>query len=69
MSKEIHCPCGYVIQAETEEKLVADAQQHAKEAHDMELSASDALAMARPAQPTSGARRAPSSPSEERGEH
>jgi len=49
MRKEIHCPCGYVIQAETEEKLVADAQQHAKEAHDMELSASDALAMARPA--------------------
>jgi predicted small metal-binding protein len=49
MRKEIHCPCGYVVQAETEDQLVADAQQHAKEAHDMELSASDALAMARPA--------------------
>jgi predicted small metal-binding protein len=48
MSKEIHCPCGYVIQAETEDQLVAAAQQHAKEAHDMELSANDALAMARP---------------------
>ncbi len=49
MRKQIQCPCGYVIQAETEEKLVADAQQHAKEAHDMELSREQALAMARPA--------------------
>lgn len=49
MEKQIQCPCGYVIQAETEDQLVADAQQHAKESHDMELSREQALAMARPA--------------------
>ncbi len=49
MRKQIQCPCGYVIQAETEDQLVADAQQHAKESHDMELSREQALAMARPA--------------------
>jgi predicted small metal-binding protein len=38
-----------VIQAETEDQLVADAQQHARESHDMELSREQALAMARPA--------------------
>ena len=49
MTKEIRCPCGYVIRAETDDELVAEAQQHAKEAHDMELSRPEALAMARPA--------------------
>ena len=48
MSKEIECPCGYVIRADSEDELVAKAQQHAKEAHEMELSAEEALAMARP---------------------
>jgi predicted small metal-binding protein len=49
MRKQIQCPCGYTIQAETEEQLVAEAQKHAKESHDMELSRDQALAMARPA--------------------
>jgi predicted small metal-binding protein len=49
MTKQIQCPCGFVIQAETEDQLVAEAQQHAKESHDMELSREQALAMARPA--------------------
>lgn len=49
MEKEIRCPCGYVIRADSEEALVAEAQKHAKDAHDMDLSAEQALAMARPA--------------------
>ena len=48
MNKVIHCPCGYVIRADTEEALVAKAQQHAKGTHDMELTTEQALAMARP---------------------
>jgi predicted small metal-binding protein len=48
MEKEIHCPCGAVIRGETEEALVSEAQLHARESHDMELSREDALAMARP---------------------
>lgn len=48
MVKEIECACGYVIRADTEDELVAKARQHAKEFHGMELSAEQALAMARP---------------------
>jgi predicted small metal-binding protein len=49
MSKIINCPCGFVVKAETDEQLVAKAQQHAKEVHQMDLSRDQALAMARPA--------------------
>jgi predicted small metal-binding protein len=49
MRKIITCPCGFVIVADSDEALVARAQQHAREAHAMELSREDALAMARPA--------------------
>ena len=49
MAKEIQCQCGYVIRAEDDETLVAEAQSHAKQAHDMELTNEQALAMARPA--------------------
>jgi predicted small metal-binding protein len=48
MHKIINCPCGYVVKGETEEQLVAKAQQHAKEVHQMELSREQALAMAKP---------------------
>lgn len=48
MQKVIHCPCGFVVKAESDEALVAKAQQHAKEAHDMDLSRDQALAMAKP---------------------
>lgn len=48
MNKVIQCPCGYVIRADNDGDLVAKAQQHAKETHDMELTAEQALAMARP---------------------
>ena len=35
MSKVIKCPCGTVVRARDDESLVAQAQQHAKEIHDM----------------------------------
>jgi predicted small metal-binding protein len=48
MEREILCPCGTVIRANSEDALVLAAQEHAREAHDMELSRDQALAMARP---------------------
>ena len=48
MKQIIHCPCGYDVQADSEDELVSLAQRHAKELHDMELSREDALAMASP---------------------
>lgn len=49
MEKVINCPCGFVVKGESEEQLVANAQQHAKDVHQMDLSREQALAMARPA--------------------
>jgi predicted small metal-binding protein len=47
--KVIQCPCGFVIQADGDETLVARAQDHARKEHGMELTPDQALAMARPA--------------------
>lgn len=49
MGKVIQCPCGYVVRAEDEDDLVAEAEQHAREVHGMELTREQAMAMARPA--------------------
>jgi predicted small metal-binding protein len=49
MQKVINCPCGFVVTGDSDEQLVAKAQQHAKDVHQMELSREQALAMARPA--------------------
>ena len=49
MQKVINCPCGFVVKGDTDDQLVANAQQHAKDVHQMELSREQALAMARPA--------------------
>ena len=49
MNKVIHCPCGYIVRAESEDALVAQAQQHAKSVHSMELTREQALSMAQPA--------------------
>jgi predicted small metal-binding protein len=49
MQKVINCPCGFIVSGATDEELVAKAQQHAKEVHQMELTSEQALAMARPA--------------------
>ena len=48
MSKIIKCPCGTVVRARVEESLVAQAQQHARDVHAMELTREQVLAMASP---------------------
>lgn len=48
MTKIIKCPCGTVVRARDDESLVAQAQQHAREVHQMELTREQALAMAGP---------------------
>jgi predicted small metal-binding protein len=48
MSKVIRCPCGTVVRARDEESLVAQAQQHARDVHAMELTREQVLAMASP---------------------
>ena len=37
MAKIIRCPCGTVVRARDEESLVAQAQQHARDVHAMDL--------------------------------
>ena len=49
MAKIIQCDCGYVARGETDDELVADAQKHAREVHNMELTREQVLAMAQPA--------------------
>lgn len=48
MQKVITCPCGFIVNGASDEELVARAQKHAREVHQMELSKEQALAMARP---------------------
>lgn len=45
----IECPCGVVLTAADTESVVEEAQTHAAEVHQMELSDDDARSMARPA--------------------
>jgi len=49
MEKVINCPCGYIVTGASDDELVARAQQHAKQVHQMDLSREQALAMAKPA--------------------
>ena len=44
----IECPCGTVLRGEELDDVVAEAQQHAKSVHDMDLTDEQAKAMARP---------------------
>lgn len=44
----IECPCGTVLRGADEEAVIADAQQHARSVHDMELTEEEARSMARP---------------------
>ncbi len=48
-AKVIECPCGALIDGESDQDVVSRAQEHAKTTHDMELSDEQALSMARPA--------------------
>ncbi len=47
--KLIECPCGALIRGDSDEEVIAEAQKHAKDTHDMELTREQALSMARPA--------------------
>ena len=49
MTKVIKCDCGFVVRGDTDDELVNAARQHAKEVHDMDLTAEQILAMAEPA--------------------
>jgi predicted small metal-binding protein len=49
MKKVINCPCGFVLEGESDDDVVQKAQTHAKQAHQMDLSRDQALAMAKPA--------------------
>lgn len=57
MSKVVYCPCGVTIRAVRESELIALAQQHAKDNHEMDLTPDQVLAMARPE--NAGGRRSP----------
>lgn len=46
MAKIINCDCGFVVRGETDDELVAAAQSHAKEVHNMDMTAEQALALA-----------------------
>lgn len=45
----IECPCGVVLTGSDMDEVIATAQTHAAEVHDMQLSKDDAVAMSRPA--------------------
>lgn len=44
----IECPCGTVLRGADEDAVIAEAQQHAKSVHDMDLTDEQARSMARP---------------------
>lgn len=44
----IECPCGTVLRGEGVDEVVAEARQHAKSVHDMDLTEDQAKATARP---------------------
>jgi predicted small metal-binding protein len=48
MKKTLNCPCGWSASADTDDDLVKQVQQHAKEAHDQTPSRDEILSMARP---------------------
>ena len=47
MAKVINCPCGLTVRSESDEDLIRQVQQHAKEAHNQEAKREEILAMAR----------------------
>jgi len=49
MTKIINCDCGRVVQGDSDDELVAAAQEHAREAHGMELTREQVLSLAVPA--------------------
>ena len=48
MTRMIKCECGFSVQSDSEQKLVTDTQQHARQFHKMDLTRDQVLAMAQP---------------------
>jgi predicted small metal-binding protein len=48
VAKIMQCDCGQVVRGETDDELVANVQEHAREVHDMEITREQVLAMAQP---------------------
>ena len=46
VAKIMQCYCGHVVRGETDDELVANVQEHAREVHNMELPREQILAMA-----------------------
>lgn len=49
MAKVIKCDCGFIVRGDTEDELVTNGIAHAKEVHNMDLTAEQLLAIAVPA--------------------
>jgi predicted small metal-binding protein len=50
MVKVVYCPCGVTIRDSDDAGLIRQAQKHAKDTHEMDLTDDQVLAMARPEQ-------------------
>jgi predicted small metal-binding protein len=48
MTRIVNCECGHVVRGDTDDELVAATQQHAREAHGMELTREQVLSLAVP---------------------
>jgi len=44
--KMVQCDCGFVVRSDSDDRLVAELQQHARQDHSMNLSREQVLAMA-----------------------
>ena len=49
MTKVINCECGFTVRGDTEDELVTNAQAHAREVHDMDITREQVLSLAVPA--------------------
>lgn len=48
MALKVTCDCGVTVRGENEDEFVTNVQKHGREAHDMEVTREQALAMAQP---------------------
>jgi len=48
MTRIFNCDCGRVLRGDTDDDLVAATQQHAREAHGLELTRDQVMALAVP---------------------
>jgi predicted small metal-binding protein len=46
MALIIVCDCGVTVRGETDDELVSEAQKHARDGHNMEITREQALALA-----------------------